>query len=111
MNKKLIILSVFIIILLLILATVLQNTWLDKADLAWKDNFYVAVYPVNADNSAKVGSYLRSLTREDFEPVAEYFASEAEPYHLSLRRPIEVQLGAQVTDTPPAPPKAQLFGV
>jgi hypothetical protein len=94
-----------ITILLLILATVVQNTWLDKADLAWKGNFYVAVYPVNVNNSAKVSGYLRSLTREDFEPVAEYFASEAEPYHLGLRRPIEVQLGAQVTDIPPAPPK------
>jgi len=94
-----------IVILLLALATVIQNTWLDKAALAWKDNFYVAVYPINVDNSAKVGEYLRTLTSEDFEPVAEYFASEAEPYQLGLRRPIEVQLGAQVADIPPAPPK------
>jgi hypothetical protein len=94
-----------IIILLLILATVVQNTWLDRADLAWKNNFYVAVYPVNVENSAKVSDYLRTLTREDFEPIAEYFVSEAEPYHLGLRRPIEVQLGAQVDDIPPAPPK------
>ena len=93
-----------IIILLLILATVVQNTWLDRADLAWKNNFYVAVYPVNVDNSATVSEYLRTLTREDFEPIAEYFASEAEPYHLGLRRPIEVQLGAQVEAVPPAPP-------
>lgn len=93
-----------VIILLLILATVVQQTWLEKISLSWKDNFYVAVYPVNVDNSAKVSDYLRTLTREDFEPVAEYFASEAEPYHLGLRRPIEVQLGAQVTDIPPAPP-------
>jgi hypothetical protein len=97
--------KVRVIVLLLILATVLQQAWLDKADLAWKDNFYVAVYPVNADNSAKVSDYLRTLTRADFEPVAEYFASEAEPYHLGLRRPIEVQLGAQVSDVPPAPPR------
>lgn len=38
-----------IFILLLVLGTVLQQTFLDKADLDWKDNFYVAVYPVNAD--------------------------------------------------------------
>lgn len=90
--------------LLLILATVAQQTWLDKADLSWKDNFYVAVYPVNADGSEKVSAYLRTLTREDFEPVAEYFVEEAAPYHLGLRRPIEMQLGAQVNDIPPAPP-------
>ena len=94
-----------IAVLLLILATVVQQTWLDKADLAWKHNLYVAVYPVNVDNSAKVSEYLRTLTREDFEPVAEYFALEAEPYHLSLRRPIEVQMGAHIDKVPPAPPK------
>lgn len=93
-----------IIILLLILATVVQQTWLDKADLAWKHNLYVAVYPVNADGSAKVSAYLHTLTRDDFEPMAEYFAEESASYQLGLRRPIEVQLGAIVNDIPPAPP-------
>jgi hypothetical protein len=100
-----------VIFLLLILATVLQQTWLEKAGLSWKNNFYVAVYPVNADNSGKVSDYLRKLKREDFEPVAEYFAIEAEPYHLGLRRPIEVQLGAQVNEFPPEPPNdGNIFG-
>lgn len=93
-----------VILLLLILATVVQQAWLEKASLSWKDNFYVAVYPVKADKSPKVANYLHTLSREDFEPIAEYFAAKAEPYHLGLRRPIEVQLGAQVDDVPPAPP-------
>lgn len=93
-----------IAILLLILATVLQQTWFEKLDLEWKDNFYVAVYPVNADGSAKVSEYLRTLTRDDFEPIAEYFMEEAQQYQLGLRRPIELQLGAEVDDIPPAPP-------
>jgi len=93
-----------IVILLLILATVVQQIWLDKADLAWKHNLYVAVYPVNADGSASVSAYLRTLSADDFEPVAEYFAEEAAQYRLGLRRPIELQLGAQVNDVPPAPP-------
>lgn len=93
-----------ILILLLILATVVQQTWLDKADMAWKDNLYVAVYPVNADGNPKVSAYLRTLTRDDFEPVADYLAEEAAQYHLGLRRPIELQLGAEVDEIPPAPP-------
>ena len=93
-----------IIILLLILATVVQQTWLDKADLAWKHNLYVAVYPVNVDGSVKVSAYLHTLTRNDFEPVAEYFAEEVEPYHLGLRHPIELELGAEVNNVPPEPP-------
>ena len=96
-----------IVILLLILATVIQQVWLDNGDLAWKRNFYVAVYPVNADGSANVSAYLRTLSAEDFEPVAEYFAEEAAQYKLGLRRPIELQLGARVDETPPAPPSGE----
>jgi hypothetical protein len=91
-------------ILLLILATVAQQTFLDKADLDWKDNFYVAVYPVNADSSAEAGVYIKTLTREDFEPMAEYFSEEGARYNLGMRRPVEVQLGDVVQDVPPAPP-------
>jgi hypothetical protein len=93
-----------IAILLLILATAVQQTWLERNALDWKDNFYVAVYPVNADRSAKVGEYIRTLTNNDFEPIAEYFTEEAEQYQVGLRRPIEVQLGAIVDEIPPAPP-------
>lgn len=93
-----------IFVLLIILATVVQQTFLDKADLDWKDNFYVAVYPVNADASAEVSAYIKTLTRADFEPIAEYFAEEGARYNLGLRRPIELQLGAEVSSIPPAPP-------
>lgn len=94
-----------IVILLLILATVVQQAWLEKNDLNWEHNFYVAVYPVNADGSSKVSDYLRTLTREDFEPLAEYYAQQAAPYKLGFRRPIEVQLGALVNDIPTESPK------
>lgn len=94
-----------VVILLLVLATVIQQAWLEKNDLDWKNNFYVALYPVNADGSTKVRDYLSTLRREDFEQIAEYFAEEAARYKLGMRRPIELQLGAQVNDIPPAPPK------
>ena len=93
-----------IFILLIVLATVMQQTFLDKADLDWKDNFYVAVYPVNADASSEVGAYIKTLKREDFEPVVEYFAEEAARYNLGMRHPVEVQLGDVVEKIPPAPP-------
>ena len=102
--------SLRIFILLIILGTVIQQTFLDKADLDWKDNFYVAVYPINADAdnseaSKEVNTYISSLTREDFEPVAAYFAEEAARYSLGMRRPVEVLVGDVVHDIPAAPPK------
>jgi hypothetical protein len=93
-----------IFILLVILAVVTQQTFLDKADLDWKDNFYAVVYPVNADGSAEVGAYIKTLTRDDFEPMAEYFANEGARYKLGMRRPVEIQLGDTVTEVPPTPP-------
>lgn len=96
--------TIRIFILLIIFGTVAQQTFLDKADLDWKDNFYVAVYPVNADASSEVGAYINTLSREDFEPMAAYFAEEGARYNLGLRRPVEVQLGDVVSEVPPAPP-------
>ena len=96
--------AIRIFILLIILATVIQQTFLDKADLDWKHNFYVAVYPANADGSAQVAAYIKTLTREDFEPMAAYFAQEGARYNVAKSRPVEVQLGDTVTEIPPAPP-------
>ena len=96
--------TIRIFILLIIFGTVVQQTFLDKADLDWKDNFYVAVYPVNADGSSEVGAYINTLSRDDFEPMAEYFAEEGARYSLGMRRPVEVQLGDVVSEVPPAPP-------
>lgn len=93
-----------IAILLLVLAAVIQQSWLEKKTLNWKNNFYVAVYPINADGSPEVNQYLQTLSREDFKPLADYFAEEAKSYHLGLRRPIELQLGPIVNKIPPAPP-------
>lgn len=93
-----------VFILLLVLATVIQQTYLDKADLNWKDNFYVAVYPINADASAEVGAYISHLKREDFEPVVAFFAAEGDRYKLGIRHPVEVQLGTQISNIPPTPP-------
>lgn len=94
-----------VFILLVVFATVAQQTLMDQADLDWKDNFYVTVYPVNADGSAQVAQYLQNLKADDFEPMEEFFATEAAKYNVGLRRPVEVQLGDVVQKIPPAPPE------
>ncbi|MEE9331322.1 MAG: hypothetical protein V3U89_03725, partial [Methylophilaceae bacterium] len=63
--------------MLIILATVTQQIFLDKADLDWTDNFYVALYPVNADGSDQVAQYIKTLTKDDFVAIETYFAEEA----------------------------------
>jgi len=93
-----------IFILLVILGTVVQQSFLDKADLSWKHNFYVALYPVNADGSSAVADYIKTLTKDDFEHMETYFAEEGVRYNLGMSRPIAVELGEVVTEIPPAPP-------
>lgn len=85
-----------IFILLLVLAIVVQHTLYERAALTWGKNFYVAVYSVNVDNNQEVSTFIKSLTRDDFEPIADYFAKQGQRYGLGLRRPFEVRLGQEV---------------
>lgn len=101
-----------IAVLLLILAAVVLDTWQAEAQLDWRLPFNVALYPINADGSARVEAYLRTLRAQDFQPIQDYFTVEAKRHHLPLTSPMVLQLGAQVTATPPAPPSdGNLFKV
>jgi hypothetical protein len=91
-------------ILLLILGIVIQQMFLDEADLNWQDNFYVALYPVNADGSERVARYIETLTQQDFEPIEGFFAEEAKRYALKMRRPVALELGDVVKQVPLPPP-------
>ncbi|XID74525.1 hypothetical protein ACF3NA_08325 [Alkanindiges sp. WGS2144] len=58
-----------IFILLIILAVVIIQSLQDKADLTWKNSFYVAVYPVNAAQSPQVEQYIQTLQASDFRAM------------------------------------------
>jgi len=93
-------------ILVIVLGVVVQQSFLDKADLDWKDNFYVALYPINADGSEQVAQYIQTLKREDFDAMESFFAEEAKRYGVNMRRPVAVQLGDVVEEIPAAPPES-----
>lgn len=94
-----------IAVLLLVLATVSQQAWLSERDLAWEDNLYVAMHPVNVDGSVAVAAYIRTLNQAQFEPLGEYFADEAKRYGRNLYQPFAIRLGALVAGVPPLPPR------
>jgi len=91
-------------ILLIVLIIVGREALSERADLAWKHNFYVTLYPINADGSEQVAQYIKTLTHDDFEAMEDYFAEQASHYGLNMRKPIVVQLGEQLSTQPPAPP-------
>lgn len=91
-------------VLLIVLATVARQAYIEKADLDWKDNFYIALYPVNADGTEEVNGYIKTLKKDDFEAIEVFFTEEAAHYQLGMRRPIAIQLGEVVDHVPPPPP-------
>lgn len=93
-----------IFILLLILAVVVIQSWQDKADLNWKNSFYVAVYPVNVDNNPEVNEYINTLQASDFSDATAFLNAEAKRYGIPLYRPVNIVLGQPVHQVPPAPP-------
>lgn len=92
-------------ILLLILAVVAQQAFLEKQQLNWRGSFTVAVYPINADQSEVTARYLKTLKAEDFKAVEDFMAKEAKRYGLTLRAPIRMVLGPEVLAIPPEPPQ------
>jgi hypothetical protein len=103
--------AVRIFVLLFILATVAQQAWLDDAALDWERKLYAVVYPINVDGDDKVAAYIQSLRTQDFEPVTAFLAEESARHGLKLDRPIEVSLGPEVKDVPPAPPDGGALAV
>ena len=99
--------AIRIVILLFILATVAQGAWIARARTAnWNETLRVAIYPIESDGAAGTAAYVRSLRREQFEPIDAFFRHEAERHGLPLTAPIEVYLAARVDSIPPAPPAA-----
>lgn len=97
--------SVRILILLLVLAFVAADQFYTRTrSTSWERSQWLVIYPVNADGSQASADYIAALRPEDFQPIEAFFAEEAARYGLALARPIEVKLGPEVKERPPAPP-------
>lgn len=95
-----------ILILLFILASVALGTWrAGTQSVEWKHALPVNIYLIDADGSATVGDYLRSLTVDDFKPVESFMREEAERYGRSTHASIDIRLGGKIAALPPVPPR------
>jgi hypothetical protein len=95
-----------IFILLFIFAFVALGAWRAKTQSAeWKYTLPVNIYLINGDGSPVAAEYLRSLTVEDFKPIATFMRDEAARYGRSANASIEIRLGGEIGAQPPAPPR------
>jgi hypothetical protein len=91
-----------IALLLLVLLTVALGTWQDRyRSTRWQRSLYVAIYPIAADDSPRTASYVAALDIERFEPIDQFFAREAERYHLHTAQPFKIRLRPELMRRPP----------
>jgi hypothetical protein len=94
-----------IFVLVLILIGVAWATWSAKArTTSWEYPLRVAIFPVDADGSPATQRYVRSLSVETFQPIAEFMRQEAGRYGLLLATPVEMYLAPEIRGAPPPPP-------
>lgn len=75
----------------------------------WQQPLRVAVYPYNVDASAAVDAYLAGFGQADLDLIGDYFADQADRYHLPLQRPFEFVIGQRIANAPPMPPREQAW--
>jgi len=97
--------TVRVFILLMILLGVALGSWLTgKRSTEWDSPLWIAIYPINADNSPVSQRYIDNLSLDDFSSIEEFITEEAREFNLALKKPFSVKLAPQVKSLPPEPP-------
>jgi hypothetical protein len=97
--------TIRISLLLLTLLAVALGTWFDQyRTTSWEHTVWVGAFPVNADGSAVAAQYLESLSEQDFTPINEFMAREAQRHGVRLGQPVIVRLYAPLRAAPPLLP-------
>lgn len=89
----------------MILVGVALGSWLTgKRSTQWDSPLWIAIYPINADDSPVSQHYIDNLSLADFSSIEEFIAEEAREFNLALKKPFSVKLAPQVKSLPPEPP-------
>jgi hypothetical protein len=90
-------------VLLLVLAAVATQAWLDRvATQSWRDTLWVGIFPLNADGSPQAQHYIEGLSVKDFAGIEDFFAREAHRYGVKVDEPVHVELYPEGSRLPPA---------
>lgn len=96
-----------ILILSIILLGVAVGSWLTgKRSTSWEQPLWIAIYPINADNTKNTQRYINQLTLDSFKSIEDFISEEAEEFNLPLKHPFTLKLAPQVDSIPPEPPKS-----
>jgi hypothetical protein len=93
-------------LLLLVLAAVAVQSWLDRVTTqSWQQSLWVGIYPLSGDGTAPAQSYLEGLSVKDFAAIETFFAREAHRYGVRVDEPVHIELYPQGSTLPPVLPR------
>jgi len=93
------------LILLTILFMIAVGSYLTRANsTSWQEPLWVTIYPINANNGSVTEPYIKNLSRENFQAVERFMASETRRYGVNIEQPVRIDVGQPVAELPPAPP-------
>jgi len=73
--------TVRIFILSMVLIGVALGSWLtSKRSTDWEQPLWIAIYPINADNSRVSQQYINQLELQDFQSIEDFIAEEAKEF-------------------------------
>ncbi|MGK7296065.1 MAG: hypothetical protein ACNS61_09625, partial [Candidatus Wenzhouxiangella sp. M2_3B_020] len=102
--------TIRIVLLLILLVLIVHHQATDKARFAsWETPVFVAVYPVNADGSEQATRYIRRLDEDAFAAIERFVYEEASRYAVELHRPMYIELGEPIPESPPPAPVGGSF--
>lgn len=91
----------------MILIGVALGSWLtSQRSTNWEQPLWIAIYPINADNSNVTQQYINQLELEDFQSIEDFISEEAREFNLPLQHPFTLKLAPQVKSLPPEPPSS-----
>ncbi|MEM8985056.1 MAG: hypothetical protein AAGC71_18755 [Pseudomonadota bacterium] len=94
-----------ITILLYVLLCVALASYVTRSVASdWNRTLWVAVYPINGDNSAATTEFIATLSDESFDDIEAFFKREATRYGWSTREPVHIHLSHVVAAKPTSPP-------
>ncbi|MEM7082408.1 MAG: hypothetical protein AAF465_06710 [Pseudomonadota bacterium] len=95
-----------------VLIAVALSAWLARErSTDWNNTLWVAVFPINGDQSDAAAAYITDLHEDDFAPIETFFQTELNRYGLSLDQPVRIDLRDQLGEKPPSPPEGSALSV
>lgn len=96
--------SLLLLVLFIVgMNTVMTGRWATD----WDEPLWVGIYPINGDQKEHITHYIDSLDEEQFRPIADFFAEEADAHDLPLVEPFTIRLAPTVAALPPTPPQGR----